>query len=61
MAKDNPKKNIARFQLCGAQGCCPVVEVCHDSNEVIIHDDYQGKVTLTKEQWREAVSKVKVE
>lgn len=44
-----------KITLCGTQGCCPTVEI---SNKVVIADDFGGKVTLTKAQWREAVGKV---
>jgi len=50
-----------RIKLCGVSGCCPEVEIHHDSNKVIITDDYGGKVTLTKEQWKEAKTKVNVD
>ena len=54
--------NVIRIQLsCGVQGCCPSVEIHHESNKVIITDDDGGKVALTKEQWREALTKAKVD
>jgi len=52
--------NITRIQLCGVQGCCPTVEIHHDTGKVVIADDSGGKVTLTKEQWQEALAKAKV-
>ncbi|PIZ40831.1 hypothetical protein COY35_01540, partial [candidate division WWE3 bacterium CG_4_10_14_0_2_um_filter_47_8] len=52
--------DITRIQLCGVQGCCPTVEIHHDTGKVIIADDNGGKVTLTKEQWQEALAKAKV-
>ena len=62
MGKDmHSKSNITRYQLCGTQGCCPTVEIYHDTNMVVISDDYGGKVKLTKEQWREALSMAKIE
>ena len=54
------KENVTRVQLCGVQGCCPTVEINHNSNMVIITDDDGGKVKLTKEQWREAIAKAKI-
>lgn len=54
------KVNVTRIQLCGVQGCCPTVEIHHDADKVVIVDDGGGKVTLTKEQWREALTKAKV-
>ena len=53
--------NIMRIQLCGVQGCCPTVEIHHGSDKIVITDDDGGKVTLTKEQWREAFAKVNVD
>jgi len=58
---NDPKANVARIQLCGVQGCCPTVEIHHGSDKVVITDDDGGKVTLTKEQWREAVARVNLE
>lgn len=55
------KPNVKRIQLCGVQGCCPTVEIHRGSDKVIITDDDGGKVTLTKEQWREALAKVNVD
>ena len=46
--------NITRVKLCGVQGCCPTVEINHNSNEVTIADDFGGSVKLTKEQWEMA-------
>lgn len=45
------------IKLCGVQGCCPTVEV-HDS-KLVITDDDGGRVTLTKEQWKDAVNNVR--
>ncbi|MGH3867303.1 MAG: hypothetical protein ACRDQ4_14395 [Pseudonocardiaceae bacterium] len=42
--------------LCGVQGCCPTVEL--GQAEVVLRDDFGGKVLLTREQWCELVSKV---
>jgi len=57
----DPETNVTRVQLCGVQGCCPVVEIFHDLDKVVITDDNDGKVTLTKEQWREALVNAKVD
>lgn len=54
------KTDITRIQLCGVQGCCPIVEIHHDTGKVVIVDDNGGKVMLTKEQWQEALTKAKV-
>jgi len=52
---------ITCIQLCGVQGCCPTVEIHYGSNKIVITDDDGGKVTLTKEQWREAFANVNVD
>ncbi|MBT9136540.1 MAG: hypothetical protein DDT34_01622 [Firmicutes bacterium] len=55
------RTNVTRIQLCGVQGCCPTVEIHRGSDKVVITDDDGGKVTLTKEQWREALAKVNID
>ncbi len=57
----DPKANVTSIRLCGVQGCCPTVEVHHGSDKIVITDDDGGKVTLTKEQWREALTRVNLE
>lgn len=57
----DPKANVTRIQLCGVKGCCPTVEIHHGSDKIVITDDDGGKVTLTKEQWREALTRVNLE
>ncbi|MBX9742334.1 MAG: hypothetical protein K2W99_02165 [Chthoniobacterales bacterium] len=62
--KHTLEDNITSFTLCRAMGsgsCCPVVEVHHDTNEVIITDDFGGKVRLTTEEWKQAVTDVSLE
>jgi len=62
MAKiHDPTTNVTSIRLCGVQGCCPTVEIHHGTNTIVINDDYGGKVTLTKEQWREALVKINVD
>jgi hypothetical protein len=56
-----PNGNITFIKLCGVQGCCPSVEIRHDSNEVVITDDSGNSVTLTKEQWQEVLARANVE
>lgn len=53
-------RNVKRVFLCGVQGCCPSVEVNHDTGKVVIKDDFGGTVTLTKEEWIDAQRKVEV-
>ena len=61
MSKNNaPLENITRVKLCPACSNCPTIEVHHDTNKVIITDDYGGKVTLTIDEWNEATTKVKL-
>lgn len=55
------KTKTTSIHLCGAQGCCPIVEIHHDTNEVVIIDDCGGRVVLTKEQWKEALIKCNLE
>lgn len=38
--------------LCGVQGCCPTVDFTNP-NEIVLRDDYGGKVQLTPVQWNE--------
>jgi hypothetical protein len=58
--KRTVENNITRFTLCRNCSDCPVVEIHHDSNRVIITDDFGGKVTLTLEEWKQAVADVKL-
>ncbi len=58
--KNDCKTNVTRIQLCGVQGCCPIVEIDHEHNKIVITDDDGGKVTLNKKQWQEACTKAKV-
>lgn len=44
--------------FCGVQGCCPTAEFTTDS--VILRDDFEGKVTLTREEWSGFLAKAKV-
>lgn len=56
--KISVKDNITSFTLCSACTNCPVVEVHHETNEVIIRDDYGGKVRLTTDEWKQAIADV---
>lgn len=57
----NLTANVTSVRLCGVKGCCPIVEVHHAVGKVIITDDDGGRVTLTKEQWQEALTSVDLE
>jgi len=48
---------MKKFKLCGESKCCPEVTV--EENQVIITDDFGGKVILTKEQTKILVNKLK--
>ena len=54
------KKGVTRYTLCGVFGCCPTVEVNHEADRVVIKDDFGGVVTLTTDEWRDALAKVQV-
>lgn len=45
---------MTKIVLCGNPkgGCCPVVNISNNKDEVTITDDYQGKVKMTKEQFK---------
>lgn len=42
----NKKKVIL---MCGGSGCCPTLTF--EKNQVLIEDDFGGKVTLTNDQF----------
>jgi len=52
--------SAVRYTLCGVQGCCPTVEVNHATGQVIIRDDCGGTAVLTKDEWHDAQTKVKL-
>ena len=54
------KERVTLIALCGVQGCCPTVEIHQDTNKIIITDDHGGQVTLTKEQWQDALAKIRI-
>ncbi len=63
MAVDNDEVKAIKdrvYTLCGVQGCCPTVSVHTNEDKVVITDDNGGSVTLTKAEWRDAMTKVKV-
>lgn len=45
---------MTKIVLCGNPkgGCCPVVDISETEDKVTITDDYQGKVKMTKEQFK---------
>ncbi len=45
----NSQKNKTITLNCGVQGCCPQVKM--KEKNVIITDDYGGKVKMTRDQW----------
>ena len=58
-ASDSVKKNVTTIPLCGV-GACPSVEIYHRLGKIVITDDSGSMVTLTNEQWIEAVAKVEL-
>ncbi|PIP30452.1 hypothetical protein COX25_04630 [bacterium (Candidatus Howlettbacteria) CG23_combo_of_CG06-09_8_20_14_all_37_9] len=42
--------------LCGVQGCCPTIDFT-DSQNVILKDDFGGRVQLTRNEWEELKTK----
>lgn len=51
------KNKSSKIILCGVQGCCPTVEF--KEREVIIKDDFGGRVKLNKDQWNDLVKRFK--
>jgi hypothetical protein len=49
-----PEQGTVR--LCGVQGCCPAIDF-NDPKSVVLTDDFNGKVTLTREQWADLKAK----
>jgi hypothetical protein len=43
--------------LCNSSHCCPTAEFTADG--VILRDDYQGEVRLTRDEWLALVAKIK--
>jgi hypothetical protein len=43
--------------LCSAHGCCPTAELTADG--VILRDDHEGVVRLTRDEWLRFLAKVK--
>ena len=48
---------MTQIVICGRTGgCCPTVDI--RKKDVIIRDDYNGKVRFTTEQWKELKQKI---
>lgn len=45
--------------MCGKKGCCPTVSL--SKNQVVIEDDFGGRVKLSKEQFALFKEKIKKE
>lgn len=43
--------------LCGVQGCCPTIELTE--TEIVLRDDFGGRVKLTPAQWADLTAKVR--
>jgi hypothetical protein len=52
-----PKATGRIVQLCGTQGCCPTAEFT--DSEIVLRDDFDGKVKFTRQEWIEFTAKVK--
>lgn len=56
MSSENQKKpERGVIKLCGVQGCCPTIDFT-EPNKVVIKDDFNGRVELSTEQWKELKS-----
>lgn len=48
---------MSKIIVCGRTGgCCPTVDM--KEKEVVITDDYEGKVIFTKDQWKDLKQKI---
>lgn len=45
-----------RVQLCGVKNCCPSVDFT-DPKQVVLKDDFNGRIQLTLEQWQDLKTK----
>lgn len=43
-------------KLCGVQGCCPTIDFTNPEM-VVLSDDFNGKVQLTRAQWADLKSR----
>ena len=48
--KQIPEMKNNRVRSCGVQGCCPTIDFT-DPQNIILKDDFGGKICLTKDQW----------
>lgn len=44
-------KEEGKIIFCGVKGCCPTITF--NTDDVLLTDDFGGKVKLTKNQWNE--------
>ncbi|MGH3426426.1 MAG: hypothetical protein ACRDQZ_02435 [Mycobacteriales bacterium] len=52
-----PEAKSRVVALCGVKGCCPTAEFTGDS--VVLRDDVNGEVTLTRDEWAGFLAKAK--
>jgi len=45
----NIKQEKIKYTMCSGKTCCPVLEQV-DDNKFIITDDYDGEISITKEE-----------
>jgi len=52
----HPTLEQGTVKLCGTQGCCPAVNF-DDPNEVVLTDDFGGRVRLSRDEWQDLKSR----
>ena len=60
MDKNKPESRftpeVGKVKLCGTDDCCPTIDFA-DKNNIIIEDDFGGKVVFTAKQWADLKSR----
>jgi len=52
MKKENKNQSVSKrlkYTMCSNNSCCPVISEI-ENNQFIITDDYEGKVTITRDE-----------
>jgi hypothetical protein len=47
--KNQPVNKRLKYTMCSNNSCCPVISEI-ENNKFIITDDYEGKVTITRDE-----------
>jgi hypothetical protein len=55
--REKPARGGQTIPMCGVQGCCPTVELT--SEGVVLRDEHEGVVRLTRDEWLGFLSNVK--